>query len=68
MMDKVSEDKWVTVVGCLVLFCVQFISNMVIVALPSMSLNLHLNYEMENAINLVFLITSGCPPKLIFLF
>ncbi len=57
-MNKLIEDKWVTVVGCLLLFCVQFIANMVIVALPSMSLDLHLDFEMENAINLVFLITS----------
>lgn len=45
-------------IGCLLLFSVQFIANMVIVALPSMSSNLHLDFEMENAINLVFLITS----------
>lgn len=58
MMNKVVEDKWVTVVGCLLMFCVQFIVNMVIVALPSISSDLHLTVEMENAINLVFLITS----------
>lgn len=45
-------------IGCLLLFSVQFIANMVIVALPSMSSNLHLDFEMENAINLVFLITT----------
>ena len=58
MMNKVVEDKWVTIIGCLLLFCVQFIVNMVIVALPSVSSDLHLTVEMENAINLVFLITS----------
>lgn len=58
MMNKIIEDKWVTIIGCLLLFSVQFIANMVIVALPSMSSNLHLDFEMENAINLVFLITS----------
>lgn len=58
MMNKIVEDKWVTIIGCLLLFSVQFIANMVIVALPSMSSNLHLDFEMENAINLVFLITS----------
>lgn len=57
-MNKIVEDKWVTIIGCLLLFSVQFIANMVIVALPSMSSNLHLDFEMENAINLVFLITS----------
>lgn len=58
MMNKIVEDKWVTIIGCLLLFSVQFIANMVIVALPSMASNLHLDFEMENAINLVFLITS----------
>ena len=58
MMNKVVEDKWVTIFGCLLLFCVQFIVNMVIVALPSVASDLHLNVEMEHAINLVFLITS----------
>lgn len=58
IMNKVVEDKWVTIIGCLLLFSVQFIANMVIVALPSMASNLHLDFEMENAINLVFLITS----------
>ena len=57
-MNKLAEDKWVTILGCLLLFCVQFIVNMVIVALPSMASDLHLNVDMENAINLVFLITS----------
>ncbi len=57
-MNKIVEDKWVTIIGCLLLFSVQFIANMVIVALPSMSSNLHLDFEMGNAINLVFLITS----------
>lgn len=57
-MNKIVEDKWVTIIGCLLLFSVQFIANMVIVALPSMSSNLHLDFEMENAINLVFLITT----------
>lgn len=52
------EDKWVTVLGCLLMFSVQFICNMVIVALPAIATDLHLNVEMENAINLVFLITS----------
>ena len=58
MMNKLVEDKWVTILGCLLMFCVQFIANMVIVALPSMGSDLHLSIEMENAINLVFLITS----------
>lgn len=57
-MNKLAEDKWVTILGCLLLFCVQFIVNMVIVALPAMASDLHLNVDMENAINLVFLITS----------
>ena len=57
-MNKLIEDKWVTILGCLLLFCVQFIANMVIVALPSLASDLHLNADMENAINLVFLITS----------
>ena len=58
MMNKLVEDKWVTIIGCLLMFSVQFIANMVIVALPSISSNLHLDFELENAINLVFLITS----------
>jgi len=58
MMNKLIEDKWVTILGCLLMFSVQFIANMVIVALPSIAVDLNLSIEMENAINLVFLITS----------
>ena len=58
MMNKLIEDKWVTILGCLLMFSVQFIANMVIVALPSIGVDLNLSIEMENAINLVFLITS----------
>jgi MFS family permease len=57
-MNKEVEDKWVMILGCLLLFCVQFIANMVTVALPTIASNLSLNIEMLNAINLVFLITS----------
>lgn len=57
-MNKEAEDKWVIIVGCLLLFSVQFIANMVIVALPTIASDLHLNVELENAINLAFLITS----------
>ena len=57
-MHKEAEDKWVMILGCLLLFSVQFIGNMVIVALPTISLDFHLSVEMENAINLAFLITS----------
>ena len=54
MMNKLVEDKWVTIIGCLLMFSVQFIANIVIVALPSISSNLHLDFALENAINLVF--------------
>ncbi|WP_405294638.1 MFS transporter [Methanobrevibacter sp.] len=57
-MKKEVEDKWVMILGCLLLFCVQFIANMVTVALPTIESDLHLSVEMLNAINLVFLITS----------
>ena len=57
-MKKEVENKWVIVLGCLLLFCVQFIANMVTVALPTIEVDLNLNVEMLNAINLVFLITS----------
>ena len=57
-MRKVVEDKWVMILGCLLLFCVQFIANMVTVALPTIASDFHLTVEMLNAINLVFLITS----------
>ena len=57
-MHKEAEDKWVIIIGCLLLFSIQFIAHMVIVALPTISLDLNLNVEMENAINLAFLITS----------
>lgn len=57
-MKKEVENKWVIILGCLLLFCVQFIANMVTVALPTIALDLDLNVEMLNAINLVFLITS----------
>ena len=57
-MNKEIEDKWVMILGCLLLFCIQFIANMVTVALPTIALDLNLNIEMLNAINLVFLITS----------
>ena len=57
-MKKEVENKWVIILGCLLLFCVQFIANMVTVALPTIALDLDLDVEMLNAINLVFLITS----------
>ncbi|WP_295722857.1 MFS transporter [uncultured Methanobrevibacter sp.] len=57
-MKKEVEDKWVMILGCLLLFCVQFIVNMVTVALPTISLDLDLSVKMVNAINLIFLITS----------
>lgn len=57
-MKKEVEDKRVMILGCLLLFCVQFIANMVTVALPTIASDLSLNVEMVNAINLVFLVTS----------
>ena len=57
-MEKEVEDKWVLILGCLLLFCVQFIANMVTVALPTIASDFHLTVEKLNAINLVFLITS----------
>ena len=57
-MKKEVEDKRVVILGCLLLFCVQFIGNMVTVALPTISSDLSLNVEMVNAINLAFLVTS----------
>ena len=57
-MNKETEDKFVIILGCLLLFTVQFIANMVFVALPTIAGDLNLNIEMEHAINLVFLISS----------
>ncbi len=57
-MKKEVEDRWVMILGCLLLFCVQFIANMVTVALPTIESDLHLTVEMLHAINLVFLIMS----------
>jgi MFS family permease len=57
-MKKEVEDKWVLILGCLLLFCVQFIANMVTVALPTIASDFHLTVEKLNAINLVFLIVS----------
>ena len=57
-MKKEVEDKWVMILGCLLLFCIQFIANMVTVALPTIALDLNLSVEMLNAITLAFLITS----------
>lgn len=57
-MRKEVEDKWVIILGCLLLFSIQFIAHMVNVALPTISSDLNLSVEMENAINLAFLITS----------
>ncbi len=57
-MKKEVEDKWVMILGCLLLFCVQFIVNMVTVALPTISSDFNLSVKMVNAINLIFLITS----------
>ena len=57
-MKKEVEDKRVMILGCLLLFCVQFIANMVTVALLTIASDLSLNVEMVNAINLVFLVTS----------
>ena len=57
-MKKEAEDKWVMILGCLLLFCVQFIANMVTVALPTIASDLDLTVEMLNAINLAFLIIS----------
>ena len=42
-MKKEVEDKRVVILGCLLLFCVQFIANMVTVALPTIALNFDLN-------------------------
>lgn len=57
-MKKEVEDRWVMILGCLLLFCIQFIANMVTVALPTIALDLNLSIEMLNAITLAFLITS----------
>ena len=40
IMKKEVEDKRVVILGCLLLFCVQFIGNMVTVALPTISSDL----------------------------
>ena len=45
------------ILGCLLLFCIQFIANMVMVVLPTIALDLNLSAEMLNAITLAFLIT-----------
>ena len=45
-MKKEVEDKWVLIFGCIMLFCIQFIANMVTVALPTISNELDLTVEM----------------------
>lgn len=57
-MNKEVEDKWVVLLGCLLMFCIQFIGNMVTVALPTIASDLDLSVEMLNAINLAYLIMS----------
>lgn len=57
-MKQEVENKWVIILGCLLLFCVQFIGNMVTVALPTIAADWDLSVEMLNAINLVFLVSS----------
>ena len=57
-MEKDVENKWVIILGCLLLFCVQFIGNMVTVALPTIASDLDLTVEMLNSITLAFLIMS----------
>ena len=57
-MDKDREDKLVIILGCLLMFSIQFIGTMVIVAIPSISNTFNMNVKMEHLINLVFLISS----------
>ena len=57
-MNKDREDRLVMVLGCLLMFTIQFIGTMVIVALPSISDAFDMNVKMEHLINLVFLIAS----------
>ena len=57
-MKKEVENKWVVVIGCPLMFRIQFIGNMVTVALPKIASDLDLTVEMLNAINLDYLIMS----------
>ena len=58
MMNKNREDRFVIILGCLLLFSIQFIASMVIVAIPAISAEFNMNVKYGNLINLVFLISS----------
>ena len=55
-MDKVKEDKLVIILGCLVLFCIQILGNMVTLAIPSISQDFHMNVDLTNAVSLIYLV------------
>ena len=42
--------------GCLVLFCIQILGNMVTLGIPSISQDFHMNVDLTNAVSLIYLV------------
>lgn len=55
-MNKLKEDKYVIILGCLLFFSIQILGNMVTIALPSISQTFNLTVDLENAVNLIYLV------------
>ena len=55
-MNKNDEDKFVIILGCLLLFSVQILGNMIVIALPSITETLKLSMDASNAVTLVYLV------------
>ena len=55
-MNKDDEDKFVIILGCLLLFSVQILGNMIVIALPSITETLKLSMDASNAVTLVYLV------------
>ena len=55
-MDKNDEDNFVIILGCLLLFCVQILGNMIVIALPSITDTFKLGIDASNAVTLVYLV------------
>ena len=50
-MNKNDEDKFVIILGCLLLFCVQIIGNMIVIALPSITDTFKLGMDASNQLH-----------------
>ena len=55
-MNKNNEDKFVIILGCLLLFSVQMLGNMIVIALPYINKSLNLGLDASNAVTLVYLV------------